>query len=182
MANTTHGFPYPIGTDRVMDGDNAIQALAEKVDTHRTTPPRARIRATALQSIPHNVETTVNLGTVSYDTDGMTSVAHTIQIKTAGWYRFFAHCPYAANGTGFRVVFIKGGGSIGLVAANTGSTPLAGVTHCLDVVSEPILCAVNDAFFMTTTQQSGGGALNTAAYPNGTTGWPSLSAEFVWFA
>lgn len=26
------GFPYPTGTDRVADGDNAIQALAEAVD------------------------------------------------------------------------------------------------------------------------------------------------------
>jgi hypothetical protein len=34
MAGTTIplGFPYPTGTDRVMDGDNAIQALAESVD------------------------------------------------------------------------------------------------------------------------------------------------------
>lgn len=27
-----YAFPYPVGTDRVMDGDNAIQALAEKVE------------------------------------------------------------------------------------------------------------------------------------------------------
>lgn len=32
-ANTAKGYPYPQGTDRVMDGDNAIQALAEAVDT-----------------------------------------------------------------------------------------------------------------------------------------------------
>lgn len=32
-SNTAHGLPYPVGTDRVMDGDNAIQALAETLDT-----------------------------------------------------------------------------------------------------------------------------------------------------
>lgn len=32
MANTPRGFPYPVGTDRVMDGDNAIQALAQAVN------------------------------------------------------------------------------------------------------------------------------------------------------
>jgi hypothetical protein len=32
MANTPKGYPYPVGTDRVADGDNVIQALAEKVD------------------------------------------------------------------------------------------------------------------------------------------------------
>ena len=36
---TTHGFPYPVGTDRVMDGDNAIQALAEYTDDFLTAPP-----------------------------------------------------------------------------------------------------------------------------------------------
>jgi hypothetical protein len=33
-SQTPHGYPYPVGTDRVMDGDNAIQALAEAVDAH----------------------------------------------------------------------------------------------------------------------------------------------------
>lgn len=32
MATTTKGYPYPLGTDRLMDGDNVIQALAEAVD------------------------------------------------------------------------------------------------------------------------------------------------------
>ena len=31
---TSLGYPYPIGTDRVMDGDNAIQALAERINSH----------------------------------------------------------------------------------------------------------------------------------------------------
>lgn len=36
MGGTTAplGFPYPTGTDRVMDGDNAIQALADAVDDY----------------------------------------------------------------------------------------------------------------------------------------------------
>jgi len=39
-----YAFPYPIGTDRVMDGDNAIQALAEKVESvlGKGTSPAAR--------------------------------------------------------------------------------------------------------------------------------------------
>lgn len=31
-ATATFAFPYPTGTDRVMDGDNAIQALAEAIE------------------------------------------------------------------------------------------------------------------------------------------------------
>lgn len=35
MATTPapNSIPYPVGTDRVMDGDNAMQAIAERVDT-----------------------------------------------------------------------------------------------------------------------------------------------------
>lgn len=32
-ATTARGYPYPLGTDRVADGDDSIRALAEKVDT-----------------------------------------------------------------------------------------------------------------------------------------------------
>lgn len=32
MGNTTHGIPWPAGTDLVRDGDNAMKALADKVD------------------------------------------------------------------------------------------------------------------------------------------------------
>lgn len=32
-ANTAKGYPYPLGTDRVMDGDDAIHNLATAVDT-----------------------------------------------------------------------------------------------------------------------------------------------------
>ena len=31
-ANTPLGFPYPVGTDRVTDGDDSIRALAEAVE------------------------------------------------------------------------------------------------------------------------------------------------------
>lgn len=32
-SSTPKGYPYPVGTDLVMDGDNAMQALAEAVDS-----------------------------------------------------------------------------------------------------------------------------------------------------
>lgn len=36
MGTTPKGYPYPEGTDLVMDGDDAIQALAEAVDAKST--------------------------------------------------------------------------------------------------------------------------------------------------
>lgn len=42
MATTTaKGYPYPVGTDRVMDGDDAIKALAEALDADATQVTRA---------------------------------------------------------------------------------------------------------------------------------------------
>jgi len=32
MGQTTHGIPWPAGTDLVRDGDNAIRAAADKTD------------------------------------------------------------------------------------------------------------------------------------------------------
>lgn len=32
-STPVYGFPYPVGTDRVQDGDNAIQALAEALES-----------------------------------------------------------------------------------------------------------------------------------------------------
>lgn len=37
-ANTTNGLPYPLGTDRVADGDDAIKNLAEAVDAQLWGP------------------------------------------------------------------------------------------------------------------------------------------------
>ena len=33
-ANTPKGYPYPLGTDRLMDGDDSIHNLATAVDTN----------------------------------------------------------------------------------------------------------------------------------------------------
>lgn len=33
-ATTSKGYPYPLGTDRVMDGDDAIKNLAQFADTN----------------------------------------------------------------------------------------------------------------------------------------------------
>lgn len=46
MANTTNGLPHPVGTDKVVDGDDAIRALAEAVDTRVLPFGYARARAT----------------------------------------------------------------------------------------------------------------------------------------
>jgi hypothetical protein len=38
VATTPNGLPYPLGTDHVVDGDDAIRALADALDTLLLTP------------------------------------------------------------------------------------------------------------------------------------------------
>lgn len=50
MANTTGGLPYPVGTDFVVDGDNAIRALAESTDARTTYGGLIQVRQSSAQS------------------------------------------------------------------------------------------------------------------------------------
>lgn len=51
MGTTTNGLPWPNGTDFVVDGDDAIRALAEKIDA--LTLPFGYARARAIQASSH---------------------------------------------------------------------------------------------------------------------------------
>lgn len=52
MATNAAGFPYPLGTDRVMDGDDAIKALADKVSWFQTGTVALAGDATANRIVP----------------------------------------------------------------------------------------------------------------------------------
>lgn len=103
-STTTHGFPFPVGTDRVMDGDNAIQALAQYTDDYLLGGKAHRCRiayATGL-SIPNNVVTDLSMvgATVAYDTGGMANVANNrIDIKTTALYVITLTVGWQAPGT-----------------------------------------------------------------------------------
>lgn len=45
-TTTPKGYPYPLGTDRVMDGDDVIHSLASKVDVAAGTAATGRISFT----------------------------------------------------------------------------------------------------------------------------------------
>lgn len=59
-ANTTKGYPYPLGTDRLMDGDDAIKNLATAMDT------KAGASAAGLLNIPFSAVTTPTSVTVTF--------------------------------------------------------------------------------------------------------------------
>ena len=59
-ANTTKGYPYPLGTDRIMDGDDAIKNLAQAMDT------KSGISAAGTVTIPFTAATTATSVTVTF--------------------------------------------------------------------------------------------------------------------
>lgn len=75
MATTpVLALPYPIGTDRIMDGDNVIQALAERIEARL---PRGYMQRADL---------TANLGPFATrgDAAGLTM---TVSLTAGRWYR-----------------------------------------------------------------------------------------------
>jgi hypothetical protein len=79
MGGTTpaHALPYPTGSDRVTDGDNAIQALAVKLDAELTE------RDTTISS----VNTTATTANTKADTAN-TKVDNRARFGTAGGARY----------------------------------------------------------------------------------------------
>jgi hypothetical protein len=174
-----YALPYPLGTDRVMDGDNAIQALAERVEAVLTARklPRCRIHTAASVSIPNNVTTQVSFagGTVAYDTDTMADIANSrITIKTAGWYVLKAFVPWLSAGTGFRVALLQSSGGVGQYAGQDYRMAVTGAITTHMIASDPLQLAVNDAVILRALHTQGT-ALNLGA-ANGVNPW--ISAEW----
>ena len=64
MGQTSHGIPYPVGTDRLMDGDDSIKAQADFVDDALFNPPRGKVFFTsaATGALVANVWTSFGTG------------------------------------------------------------------------------------------------------------------------
>jgi hypothetical protein len=76
-ATTPTGYPYPVGTDRVMDGDNAIRALAEGMPQVQggsvsiaITAPDSQMTAAVTFPRPFSVVPTVVAGTYTPPASG----------------------------------------------------------------------------------------------------------------
>jgi hypothetical protein len=97
MATTSKGYPYPVGTDRVADGDDAIKALAEAVNSDALIT-----RATTVgHSLPAGVATAVQWNPASPNGCNLSKVSATHWAVTiAGIYVITAQ----AYTTGFQSV------------------------------------------------------------------------------
>lgn len=109
-SQTASGYPYPTGTDRVMDGDDAIKALAEAVE--------ARLRVSAAGLVVVNVNAAINGSTAVTFPVGRFSaapaVAATVHTSPGNYYAGTT----AVTATGTTVFATHRDGTSGTIAIN----------------------------------------------------------------
>jgi len=84
MAGTTpkYALPYPTGTDRVMDGDNAMQALAEAIEGTIAGLPIIDLRRPAANvNLPLNVDAVAITYAYTSTRPELTVFAYALQIN-----------------------------------------------------------------------------------------------------
>ena len=79
MQNTTHGYPYPLGTDFVRDGDDVIGALAQALDPAPTT-----LTITAAAGWTAGSGRVLRIGPLVYWSVGMTRTGAAIVTDSTG--------------------------------------------------------------------------------------------------
>lgn len=121
-ANTTHGYPYPLGTDRVMDGDDAIHNLASAVDE--------KLRVTASGSI--NVTLTAGNASastvVTFPSGRFTDPPAVVATVNGGPTAYYAGTT-TQTATGVTVFAVRRDGT------NVGSTVTVPVSWFADAIS-----------------------------------------------
>src|SRR4029453_9056692 len=83
MATTPKGYPYPVGTDRVMDGDNVMQSMAEKVDTALACTASGRTTVVTTGAAPSNGSTAVTFPAGRFNTTPKVVMSQASQLPAA---------------------------------------------------------------------------------------------------
>lgn len=114
MATTAHGYPYPLGTDRVMDGDDVIHALADAIDT------KLGVSANGVATIANVPVTTLASVSVTFPA-GRFTVAPQVVATRAGSTAAAASTSLSVSGIGV--------GGFTLTAWQTGGTAGSASVH-----------------------------------------------------
>lgn len=148
MATTSGGLPYPTGTDKVVDGDNAIQALAEAVEARFA---RVTARGTVdAQSVPSG-SSHQPLIVIPNDTTGFTFADNAFTTLVEGAYVITGYLSLGTLASGIASLAIYQGGTI--LAGQTGPATTAGGTR-LSVTTARVL-SVGQALTLRAFQTSG---------------------------
>jgi hypothetical protein len=177
-SSTARGFPYPLGTDPLSQGDDAIHSLASYLDANvpkygdATDPNYCRVYRSLTTSVPNAGTATMTWDQESWNPTGMHSLGTAptrITIGVAGKYLIVASVGFASNATGYRSVVVLLNGTTALQRST--SQAASGASHVQPCSVEAQL-AVGDYIEITAGQNSGA-ALNT----NGGTDQTSLSVR-----
>lgn len=131
-----------------------------------TNRPRAKLRATAVQSIPDNAATPVNFDTEDMDNDsGHSTVTNTSRYtaQTQGWFMCSGSVAHGASTAGTsRSADIAVNGTV-VVGATNSSGPRPGGTGAMTQASATVVTFLNTGDYVELRAlQNSGGALNTA--------------------
>ena len=106
-ANTPKGYPYPLGTDRVMDGDDSIHNLASAVDT------KLGVACGGQVSIPISALNTPSVVAVTFPVGLFTASPFVLATGGGGNPHQFAVSWTATTTTGVNIVGARTAGSVG---------------------------------------------------------------------
>lgn len=104
-ANTGHGYPYPVGTDRVMDGDDSIKNLAEKVDQ------QLGVSACGVATVPITAGGVVATIAVSFPAGRFTAAPAVVTTINTGVPDTFHANAISITTTGFTIQGIRATGN-----------------------------------------------------------------------
>lgn len=169
LTTPIYGFPYPSGTDRVMDGDNAMGALALAIETLlKNSILAARMeRQGAHQSIPANTLTDLACNTLIREDDtpaggiGPQPGNGSITLARPGWYIVSAGVQWASNAAGHRTIQLVGATS-GIVAADRGTPAAAGQT--MQAIATVVYVAASENY-KAQVEHGAGGAIDAQVSP-----------------
>jgi hypothetical protein len=141
-ANTANGLPYPVGTDRVMDGDDAIKALAQAVDSAVFVAPL--MFATHAGGVALGANATITSWSMTENIGGGLWSAGAYTIQRPGIYRIRVSLKWGSTAAASAMAIHKNGariflgGNVPSVAFghNIGET----VTRCVqgDVITSQV--------------------------------------------
>lgn len=105
MANTSTGLPYPVGTDKVVDGDNQIKALADALTLQLPQGKLKFFNAAATTNGTGDIAIVTGLGTINgmvailYGSDTVAKTCIRLNGAPAGqvWLRVFTGNTPLAN-------------------------------------------------------------------------------------
>jgi len=164
-ANTARGFPYPLGTDPLSQGDDAIHNLASYLDGNvpkygdAIDPNVVKVYRSLATSIPNGGSATITWDQEVWNPTGMHSTSTNptrLTAPVAGKYRFDAQVGYTSNATGYRSLAVTQNAN---PVARSTSQAANGATH-VQAVSGEVQMAAGD-YLEVVVGQNSGGALNT---------------------